>query len=113
MRRNMLNNEQQQARKYCADHGHTWRGVPQRCVTCGWSRAMVDQNADGWKDKYAPVQGNKCGTITWNEHELAWEKYNARYHGSQNAERIAQRGGFYYSELQDLLGYDPKTWKSL
>lgn len=51
------------------------------------------------------------GTITWEEHLLAWEGYRKRYGSTQSAERIAQRGGFGYGELVLFLGSDPKTWE--
>lgn len=65
----------------------------------------------------APVQGESrrdgrglkpAGTVAWWEHEKAWEPYGARY--SQSAERIAERSGFGYWEMTDLLGHEPTTW---
>jgi hypothetical protein len=68
------------------------------------------------KDR-APVQGTRRlnkppGTISWEEHVKAWEAYNAKYGNHQDAERIAQRGGFDYAELLEFLGEEPKTWRS-
>lgn len=51
------------------------------------------------------------GTITWEEHQRAWEAYAEKYGRTQSAERIAERGGFSYSELEKLLGHPPTTWK--
>ena len=70
-------------------------------------------------DRRAPVQANRripkgepghvAGTVSWVEHELAWQDYNRRHPG-QSAERTAERGGFCYLELTDHLGCAPKTW---
>ena len=66
-----------------------------------------------------PVQGEfhrganwrfKPGTISWGEHAEAYTEYAKRHGTSQTAERIAERGGFGYSELVKLLGHSPKTW---
>jgi hypothetical protein len=51
------------------------------------------------------------GTIAWSEHKEAWQEYARAGHGSQSAERLAERGGFGYSELLDLLGREPRTWR--
>lgn len=55
----------------------------------------------------APVQGDRpvraAGTVPWATHLLAWEGYAAAGHGSQSAERVAERGGFGYRELQCAL----------
>ena len=64
--------------------------------------------------KRAPVQQTRekgPGTITWAEHLLAWSNYAIRYGSSQSAERLAERGGFCYSELITFLGHEPKTWE--
>jgi hypothetical protein len=58
--------------------------------------------------KTAPVQANKASQIPWEVHVHAWQVYAALGHGSQSAERIAERGGFGWSELVLLLDYrDP------
>lgn len=65
-------------------------------------------------DRRVPVQwgtNKPAGTITWEEHYKAWEGYQKKYGNIQSAEVIAQRGGFGYYELSDLLGYLPKTWE--
>jgi hypothetical protein len=53
------------------------------------------------------------GTISWEEHLLAWSAYAAHGHGSQSAERVAERGGFGYGELVLLLKREPSTWQPL
>ena len=59
--------------------------------------------------KCAPVQSDmhssdgRPGTVSWEVHEKAWLAYKAAGCGSQSAERIAERGGFGYHELQCLL----------
>ena len=64
----------------------------------------------------APVQGERTlprgpGSITWEEHLLAWSGYAARYGTGQSAERIAERAGFGYDELTEFLGHEPTTWR--
>lgn len=54
--------------------------------------------------------GREPGTIAWEEHVTAWHEYARRYGASQSAERIAERGGFCYLELQTFLGRPPSTW---
>ena len=68
----------------------------------------------------APVQGDTPrirddrprgpGTIAWSEHEQAWAVYAGRYGRDQSAQRIADRGGFGWSEMVELLGHEPATW---
>lgn len=64
----------------------------------------------------APVQGDYSnprrapGTVTWTEHLEAYAGYAARFGTSQSAERLAQRGGFGYKEMTDMLGHEPVTW---
>lgn len=66
--------------------------------------------------KRAPVQasGDKpAGTIEWWEHEDACRAYRKRFpHGGpKTAIEVAERGGYGYTELVDLLGAEPVTWK--
>jgi len=71
--------------------------------------------------KRAPVQSNRnergnyakreVGTIEWWEHELAWEAYVKKWGNYQSAERIAERHGFGYNEISELLGHEPTTWE--
>lgn len=68
----------------------------------------------------APVQGEgrglgevekAPGSVDWSEHLEAYAVY-AKLHGrSQSAERIAERGGFGYVEMTELLGWEPRTWR--
>ncbi len=51
------------------------------------------------------------GTISWEEHEEAWQAYARLGHTSQSAERINERGGFGVIELTYLLGRPPMTWR--
>lgn len=44
--------------------------------------------------------GGRAGTVPWETHLAAWAGYAAAGHGSQSAERIAERGGFGYAEVQ-------------
>lgn len=53
----------------------------------------------------APVLGCSllpAGHIPWELHVLAWEQYHKHF-PSQSAERIAERGGFSWTELIALL----------
>ena len=70
-------------------------------------------------ERRAPVQGEHrgCkqgakpyGSVDWSEHLEAWTVYNIRHRG-QSAERIAERGGFSYWEITELLGREPNTWE--
>lgn len=65
------------------------------------------------KERRAPVQRDKGmppGSVLWSEHTEAWNVYAKKYGYDQTAERIAERGGFGYSEMRDLLGHEPKSW---
>jgi hypothetical protein len=67
------------------------------------------------RDARVPVQSNQehakpAGTIAWWEHEQAWTEYARRYGRGQSAWRIAERHGFCYGELVELLGHEPETW---
>ena len=76
------------------------------------------------ENRRAPVQGTRLylkrddprskpyGSIAWAEHLEAWENYAARFGHRQSAERIAERHGFEYWEITELLGHEPKTWKA-
>jgi hypothetical protein len=55
-------------------------------------------------------KGKGPGTVSWEEHCLAWSGYAMHYGRGQSAERMAERGGFSYFELCDYLGHEPKTW---
>lgn len=67
----------------------------------------------------APVQGTwhhdptkrrVDGSISWEEHERAWQVYASKFGDDQSALRMAARAGFDYEELTRLLGHEPKTW---
>lgn len=75
------------------------------CPSCTCGRRAPVQS-----DRFAPGGTRGPGTVTWAEHLLAWSGY-AREHGSsQTANRMAERGGFGYSELTRYLGREPETW---
>ncbi len=66
--------------------------------------------------KRAPVQGEHgkdrraAGTVTWEEYLEAYAVYAGRYGTRQSPERLAERMGFGYKEITDLLGHEPTTW---
>lgn len=66
----------------------------------------------------APVQGEYReprrgpGTVAWAEHLEAHAVYAGHYR-EQDAELIAERGGFGYREITKLLGHEPTTWEPL
>ena len=54
------------------------------------------------------------GTMAWSEHCETWIGYAKRYPSSasdQDAERVAQRGGFGKGEAEEYLGRPLKTWE--
>ena len=69
----------------------------------------------------APVQGDRnikpgtpghqAGTISWIEHNEAWQDYARRHGRDQSAKRMAERGGFGYLELVGHLGRLPRSWE--
>jgi hypothetical protein len=99
-------------------------------ATC--ARVLSEAQSPGPNGRRAPVQKESCGsytrgpyacklhpaddprhhrgTIAWAEHVEAWDDYAKRYGKDQTAERLAERGGFSYSELVDHLGRPPTTW---
>lgn len=73
-------------------------------------------------ERRAPVQGEwnrertikkPYGTVAWSEHLLAWDVYAQHYGRNQSAERMAERAGFGYWEITELLGHEPKTWQPI
>lgn len=67
----------------------------------------------------APVQGEHKtassmppGTVSWEEHLEAYAVYVKTHGNAQSAERLAERAGFGYQEITELLGHKPKTWKA-
>lgn len=80
-------------------------GPPAHCPTCICGRRAPVQGERG------PRRGEKPpGTVSWEEHLEAYAPYAARYGVSQSPERMAERGGFGYWEMTDLLGHEPVTW---
>jgi len=89
----------------------------------GFPESAAEYAADmrdmcGPSERRAPVQGEygarlrvPPGSIAWWEHEEAWRAYTVICGCDQSAERIAERHGFSYGELQMFLGRDPTTWK--
>lgn len=73
------------------------------CETCICGRRAPVQRSDAHK--------RGPGSIAWSEHLLVWSAYNARWHSTQSAERLAERGGFSYGEIVELLGREPTTWE--
>lgn len=51
------------------------------------------------------------GTISWTEHLVVYELYSKRHGHGQDADKIAERGGFGYAEIVSFLGCKPITWK--
>ncbi len=82
-------------------------------------RAPVQESAPLYGNRPRDIQrriarGDKGfvpGTVAWSEHVEAWNEYAYYGHGDQSAERLAERGGFSYGELRDLLGHEPRTWR--
>lgn len=70
------------------------------CESCTCGRRAVVQASS----KSAP------GTISWAEHLEAWNGYAREYGSQQSPERINQRGGFGYDELESFLGRKPSTF---
>ena len=83
----------------------TGQDVREHCPTCICGRR-------------APVQGERHssrgdkppGSVTWEEYLEAYTAYAARFGRSQSPERLAERAGFGYWEITDLLGHEPTTW---
>lgn len=71
---------------------------------------QTELRRDAKGDPVRPVSWIPAGTISWEEHKEAWLAYDKKWHCGQTAARIAERGGFSYSELCDLLGHEPTTW---
>jgi hypothetical protein len=78
----------------------------QHCPTCICGRRAPVQGT--WERDRAKRRGP--GTISWAEHLEAYATYSGRYGTSQSPERLAERQGFSYAELTDLLGHEPTTW---
>lgn len=76
------------------------------CPTCTCERRAPVQGSRARQDR----PGRAEGSVTWTEHLEAYSGYAQRYGSSQSAERLAERGGFGYYEMAELLGHEPTTW---
>lgn len=83
------------------------------CELCIKNRRAPVQGDLGWSSPRHFPAAKPPGTIAWSEHVEAWEAYSKKWGSGQSAERIAERQGFGYAELVELLGREPLTWKSL
>lgn len=72
------------------------------------SERRAPVQGEGWRGD--PDNHRPPGTVSWAEHQQAWDEYH-RHHREQSAVRIAARGGFGWSEMKTLLGHDPETWR--
>jgi len=71
---------------------------------------------EGPSQAYADITGSfykPPGTISWAEHVEVWEAYHARHPNHQTAEIIAERAGFGYREIVNLIGHEPTTWREV
>lgn len=75
-------------------------------------RVPVQGDGSWWlrADDKRTIGSHYPGTISWTEHELAWNGYDKKYGCGQSAERIAERGGFSYIEIVEYLGREPETY---
>lgn len=73
------------------------QGLPERL-------AVVQGTYDGSIPKGEP--GAAGGTVPWHVHLEAWAGYAKAGYGGQSAERINQRGGFGYGEIQCAIAGD-------
>lgn len=76
------------------------------CPTCICGRRAPVQ-ADHHADR---SRRRGPGSVTWAEHLEAYATYSGRFGSAQSAERLAERGGFGYREITNLLGHEPTTW---
>lgn len=79
------------------------------CPTCICGRRAPVQGTSPSRQREPGAKGP--GTVSWGEHLQAYATYANRYGTAQSAERIAERAGFSYSELINLLGHEPTTWQ--
>lgn len=76
--------------------------LPARCPTCQEERraptlrGFYGRHSDPAKD----LPGGREGWVPWAIHIDAWKGYAEAGHGDQSAERVAERGGFGYREIQ-------------
>jgi len=87
------------------DKSFTVGALPSQAYRDGWERTF---------ERRAPIQREDSvpsGTIAWSEHIEAYVAYVKKYGNNQSAERLAERGGFGFFEITNLLGHEPKTWR--
>ena len=82
------------------------------CPTCICGRRAPVQGCypGERKQRKQGEPGYGDGTISWEEHLLAYGAYAVRNGRSQSAERLAERGGFGWFELVEYLGREPASW---
>ena len=80
------------------------------CPSCTCGRRAPVQRERWDRERHKPGKGP--GTITWAEHLEVWSAYAGRHGTGQDAERIAERGGFGYGEAETLLGRPLRTWRA-
>jgi hypothetical protein len=71
---------------------------------CPASPGAIVALAMGEAERRVPVQRDDhsgAGTVPWSTHVRAWQNYGTRH--EQTAERLAERGGFGYREMQCAL----------
>lgn len=82
--------------------GAMWKN---KCAALESSLAQAQQERDA-APKMFPVMGDKCApgpfNIPWSIAEKACGAYAVQYGRRQSLERVAERGGFYWGELDDL-----------
>ena len=93
----------------------------QPLALCSTGAAALKREVEhGGTSRRAPVQSCEPrlkgrigpGWIDWAEHLDVYELYAQGYGREQSAERIAERGGFGYCEIELLTGAAPKTWRA-
>lgn len=77
-------------------------------------RARVQGEGAWYRKSVLPGDDHKIrpGSVPWSVHLQAWEEYARQGHGSQSAERVAERGGFGYYEIQCLLSGECHPYRS-
>lgn len=89
-------------------------GARVNCKSCGGSGVVIVEGVaqpsvmiPDELPRVAPVQGEwkkrPAGTVPWIVHMEAFDTYRKKFGNGQSAERIAERGGFSYREMQCLL----------
>ena len=84
---------------------------------------MRDRQHRPMRDAQGRVRDIPAGTVAWAEHEEAWRACEAEVlvlasrarevaKPGPSAERVAELGGFGYTEIRKYLGRAPTTWRS-